>query len=535
LLKLALNIVSPEELVLKEDSIINKVMRVAPIGMAYLNLEGKWLVVNQALYKMFGYQEEAFMKTSFQALTHPEDLPKNMVFINKLIAGEIDVYRVEKRYLHKDGHYVWGGLNVSSLRDEDNKPMLIVAQIVDITARKTAEIEMKKNQEIFQQILQNAPLGKSLLTPDFDWVLINPALCNILGYSKEELLEKKIEDLIFSEDKEIGKEKMIQLFNKEKVRVRSEKRHIHKDGHIIWVELNASIIWSEAAPLYILIQWSDITSLKEKEARIISFNEELETTVEERTKKLKDANKELENFTYVLTHDLRQPLKNMANLSSIILEDYADDLDEEGNYMLSLIEKNANKVDSLIIDMLNYTRSSKFEIQKEAVDLNSLFQQEFEICKSLYLHYHITFKADKLPLVLGDKTALRQVCQNLVSNALKYSSKQEKIEIQISSFKQDNNTVFSVQDNGIGFDESLSFKIFEVFQRLHNESDFDGTGIGMPITAKIIEKHGGKIWAKSSPGNGATFYFTLPVYTPVKFPLKGVEVQPKVSQFNELN
>ena len=492
---------------LKQERLMSRVIEVAPIGMASLGLDGKWLSVNQALCKMLGYNEAEFKSTNFQNLTHPDDIERNLDVTKKMISGETDIYQTEKRYRHKDGHYVWGWLNTSFLKNEKGKPLQYISQIVDISERKKAETKLRHSEIMFRGIIEHAPIGKSLLNPNFKWVIVNPSLCKMLGYTKAELLQKNIEDLILPEDKDIGKELMVKLMNKEVAQVRTEKRHLHKNGSIIWIALNASIIWDESAFLYLLIQWADISPLKNKEKAILKFNEQLERKVKERTKELQEANKELENFTYVLTHDLRQPLKNLSNLSSLILEDYADNLDEEDNYMLQLIEKNATKVDNLIIDMLNYTKSSKYNFKKETVDLNTLFYEEFEIGKKSYKQNSISFKIDKLPLVLGDKAALRQVCQNLISNALKYSSKQEKIDIIITYSMQENKAVFSVKDNGIGFDESLSHKIFEVFQRLHKESDYSGTGIGMPITAKIIEKHNGNIWAKSNLGYGATFYF----------------------------
>lgn len=501
-----------EEQFRQSEHLLNLAMENAPIGMASVGLDGHWLKVNKALYTMLGYTEKELLLSDFQSITHPKDLNKDLTLVEKVLSGEIEKYEMEKRYLHKQGHYVWGLLSFSLLKDKEGKSVHFISQIVNISDRKQAEFKLKQSEELFRKSVNYAPVGHSLLDKKFNWVSVNNALCRIFGYTETEFLQKKIESLILPEDKGIGEAEMFQLMKREIPYAHIEKRHFHKNGSIIWIALNATIIWDNEEFLYLLIQWDDITLVKDKEAEIIKFNEQLESRVKERTYELQEANKELENFTYVLTHDLRQPLSNMANLSGIVKKEYQEVIDEDGQYMLNLIETNANRVDHLIIDMMEYTKSSKSDFKKGQVDLTALFKEEFEIAKGAYQDKLISFTIAPLPMVLGDKNALRQVCQNLLSNALKYSSKKTKIIIQIGGKVDNEDVSISVKDNGVGFDETKSHKIFEVFQRLHKSKDFEGTGIGMPITAKIIEKHGGKISAKSKINEGAIFYFTLPLF-----------------------
>ncbi|MEM1122659.1 MAG: PAS domain S-box protein [Bacteroidota bacterium] len=499
-----------KELIRKEQ-ILELSMIHSPIGMAHVALDGSWIMVNKALLKMFGYSETELLQSDFQSITHPEDLDKDLALLEKTIAGQIDTYRMEKRYLHKSGHYVWGWLSVALLRDEKGEPIHFVSQIVDISERKAAEDELIQKEKLLQKIMKSAPIGMSLLNEKMEWVTINKALYHMFGYEEAAFLQKRIDELILPEDREIGKEKFAALLSKKIARAKVEKRHLHKNGQILWLSLSATIIWDEQKMKYLLVQWTDITPIKEKEKVITHLNQNLENRVKKRTTALRQANKELKNFAYVLTHDLRQPLKNVTNLSGLLKEEYTEQVDEEGQYMLELIHKNTSKVDNLIVDMLDYAKSTNANFKREPVDLKAIFQEKFDLCKTSYNHLLISFELEDLPWVIGDQAALGQVCQNLVSNALKYSSKQPKIIIRVSAEYRAEEAIFQIKDNGIGFDNSKSHKVFEVFQRLHKNSEFEGTGIGMPITAKIIEKHGGRIWVESAVGQGTTFYFTLPI------------------------
>lgn len=499
----------------------------APIGMATVGLEGEWLMVNKALCKMLGYKEAELLAMDFQSITHPEDLDKGLTLIQKFSEGAISQYDIEKRYLHRQGHYIWGWLSVSLLRNEENQPIQFISQIVDISQRKQSELKLKQSEKLFRQSVKYSPIGFSLHDAQFKWVSANNGLCNILGYTEEELLNKNVEDLILPADKEIGYDKMFQMLERKISYARVEKRHLHKDGSIIWMALNTTIIWEANEFKHLLIQWANITPLKNKEAEILKFNEQLESRVKERTLELEEAYRESENFAYVLTHDLRQPLKNMATLPNLLKKEYQEQLDEEGVYILSLMETNANRADTLIVDMLDYMKASRKNFKKSSVDLVKLFREEFEIGKLLYPNIPIFFRVASLPLVLGNEAALRQVCQNLVSNALKYSSKKAEIKIDIQVKVKEEKVIFSIKDNGVGFDEANSSKIFKVFQRLHKSKDFEGTGVGMPISAKIIEKHGGKMWARSKVNEGATFYFTLPL-------LSGTKSRPKSTKLREM-
>jgi len=241
------------------------------------------------------------------------------------------------------------------------------------------------------------------------------------------------------------------------------------------------------------------------------FNKNLEQKIKERTYELEMANKELEAFSYSVSHDLRAPLRSIDGYSKILIEDYGSKLDDEGKRTLQVIVKNALKMGQLIDDLLAFSRLGKQNVTKIILDMNAIAQRATEeIVAQNNKASEITI--DPLLTTKGDSSMLKQVMTNLISNAVKYSTKKEKPLIKIGSYHENDYDVFYVKDNGAGFDMKYYDKLFGVFQRLHSPSEFEGTGVGLALVHRIITKHGGKVWAEGKVNEGATFYFSLPVY-----------------------
>jgi light-regulated signal transduction histidine kinase (bacteriophytochrome) len=221
-------------------------------------------------------------------------------------------------------------------------------------------------------------------------------------------------------------------------------------------------------------------------------------------------NKELEAFTYSVSHDLRSPLRAINGYAEILQEDHGTQFTGETNRILQKIKHNAIKMGNLIDDLLAFSKLGRQAIQKEQVDLNELMEAVIvELNKNQ--PYKGTIKFDSLHKVKADYNLLFQVVFNLVSNGIKYSSKHEQPEIVVSSEEQNGEIILSVKDNGAGFDMKYASKLFGVFQRLHSQEEFEGTGVGLAIVQRIIAKHNGKVWAKGKINEGATFYFSLPI------------------------
>jgi signal transduction histidine kinase len=253
---------------------------------------------------------------------------------------------------------------------------------------------------------------------------------------------------------------------------------------------------------------SAIAERARAEAEARSLNLDLERRVEERTRKLEDANKELESFTYSVSHDLRVPLRAITGFVEILEEDHGHKLDDEGRRVLGIITGNARRMGQLIEDLLALSRLGRTPVSRSTIDMGALVREVLR--EVVPADSNVTCKVQGLPPARGERTMIRQVWLNLLANAVKFSACQPEPEIHVGAFRDDGQTIYFVRDNGVGFDMRYYDKLFGVFQRLHSDEQFQGTGVGLAIVQRVMTRHGGRAWAESAPGAGATFYFALP-------------------------
>jgi light-regulated signal transduction histidine kinase (bacteriophytochrome) len=270
--------------------------------------------------------------------------------------------------------------------------------------------------------------------------------------------------------------------------------------------------------------------------QIKSIYEHLEHRVVERTEQLEAANKELEAFSYSVSHDLRAPLRALDGFSRILLEDYADQLDEDARDYLQIVRDNATQMGHLVDDLLAFSRLSRQTLETENIDMAVLVQRLMHDVRREAGERRVEFIVGALPPCKGDPALLKQVWLNLLLNAVKYSGEREVAVIEVGSCDvrdlpndmvfaaqaaaspeasstgqaaTEEHVVYFVRDNGVGFDMEYSHKLFGVFQRLHRAEDYEGTGVGLAIVQRVLNRHGGRVWAKAEVGKGATFYFSL--------------------------
>ena len=244
--------------------------------------------------------------------------------------------------------------------------------------------------------------------------------------------------------------------------------------------------------------------------RLRQMFEDMKEKVALRTVQLEAAYKELEAFSYSVSHDLRAPLRAIDGFSRILLRDYADKLDDEGKHLLNVVRESTIRMGRLIDDILQFSRTGRLEINVAKVDMEALAHQAFEELRSSVNSDKLQVEIGPLPPTRGDSVMLHQVFTNLLSNAIKFSRTNESPRIEVSSFLSGDETIYLVRDNGTGFDMKYADKLFGVFQRLHTEDEFEGTGIGLAIVKRIITRHGGRVWAEGEVNKGATVYFALP-------------------------
>ncbi len=238
--------------------------------------------------------------------------------------------------------------------------------------------------------------------------------------------------------------------------------------------------------------------------KIDRINNELELT-----------NNEMESFSYSISHDLRAPLRAINGYARILTEDYTSSLDQEGMRLLDVIHQNATRMGFLIDDLLAFSRLGRKEIKKTFINMDELIERLLIETKKSAPH-NAEIIVHPLSPIMADYTLINQVMTNLISNAIKYSSKKDKPVVEISSATENGITIFSISDNGAGFDMEYVNKLFGVFQRLHTQEEFDGTGVGLAIVNRIITKHGGRVWGEGKIEQGATFYFSLPEFKSIK-------------------
>ena len=282
-------------------------------------------------------------------------------------------------------------------------------------------------------------------------------------------------------------------------------------GTTRWTENKLSVIRDEnSKPVSILNEARDITERKLAEEEIKRLNEELDRRVIERTTQLEAVNKELETFSYSVSHDLRAPLRSIDGFSHALLEDYQGKLDATGKSYLERICKATQHMGNLIDDMLKLSRVTQSEFNYQSIDLSKMVQSISDRFQKNNPNNNVKMTIQKGIVIQGDPHSMQIALTNLIDNAWKFTGKQKHPRIEFGATLKENEKIFFIRDNGVGFDMSYVGKLFGAFQRLHTMDEFAGTGIGLATVQRIINRHGGKIWAEGEVGKGATFYFTLP-------------------------
>ncbi|HEU4619795.1 MAG TPA: ATP-binding protein [Gammaproteobacteria bacterium] len=250
--------------------------------------------------------------------------------------------------------------------------------------------------------------------------------------------------------------------------------------------------------------------LEQAEERLRALNAELEERVKARTAELEAANKDLEGFSYSVSHDLRAPIRAITGFCSLLVEDHAEQLDAEARRKLGIVKSEAERMGALIDDLLSFSRLGRKALRPENLDMTALARHAFERLCPAEQAGGIEFRLGSTPSARGDRSLFEQVWTNLLANAIKFSSKKERPVIEVAGLSDEREHVYFVRDNGAGFDPQHAARLFGVFQRLHHDHEFPGTGVGLALVHKIVTRHGGRVWAEGRIGAGATFHFTLP-------------------------
>jgi PAS domain S-box-containing protein len=377
--------------------------------------------------------------------------------------------------------------------------------------QRQTEAALRESETRFRTIFENAAGGVSIVGLDLHLLSANEAYLRMLEYSLDELATCTVFDYTFPEDVTSGQEMTRRVLRGEINSFQQEKRYSTKSGRVVWCLLNVALVRGvNGEPLYFISQVQDVTERKKAEEEIRALNETLEQRVADRTANLEAANRELEAFSYSISHDLRAPLRAIDGFMMILEEEHSAQLDAEGHKVASIVRENAKRMGRQIDELLELSRVSRRELQKTAVGMRGLAQSVFLELVTPHEQDRIRLVLEDIPDIEGDLTCLHQVWTNLLSNAIKFSAKREDSLVEVRARRADGEVVYSVRDNGVGFDMKYSGKLFGVFQRLHAQKDFEGTGVGLAIVQRLIQRHGGRVWAEAQIGEGATFFFALP-------------------------
>ena len=369
----------------------------------------------------------------------------------------------------------------------------------DITGRKNAEVALQETQDYLNSLLNYANAPIIVWDPLFHITQFNRAFERLTGRAAEDVIGTHLDILFPEEQKAHAMEHIRRAVSGERMEV-EEISIQHKDGFVRTVLWNSATLYAQdnKTTLATIAQGQDITERKAAEDEL-----------KQRTIDLEASNKELESFSYSVSHDLRAPLRSITGFSNVLLEDYSDELDNEGKSYLKKISDSGELMGQLMDDLLKLSRVTRGDLTMEKLDLSNMAQKIISDLVKDEPKRKVKVTIAPNMSANGDKNLLGLVLQNLLGNAWKYTGKTAEPRIEMGIVEHNGKQAYFVRDNGVGFDMAYANKLFQPFQRLHNASEFAGTGIGLATVQRIIRRHGGEVWAEGKVGEGATFYFTL--------------------------
>jgi PAS domain S-box-containing protein len=457
---------------------------------------------NKRCYEQLGLPENTVITTEFfHNLIHPDDVAKVREVMQNHLQWDTP-YEIEFRMRQASGQYRYYLARGKTLRDTEGRPLRTTGVRTDITRLKETELALAASERRFLLTFELAPVGIGHIGPNEKFTRLNRKYCEILGYTQEELLQLTFQDITYPEDLAADLALYTQLKNKEIPSYTREKRSIRKDGMLVWVNRSVSIVWDEQGMFdYAIVVVEDITQKKQSEEALASY-----------ATKLEQSNRDLEQFATIASHDLQAPLRKVILFSESLKEKEGANLSETGNDYIERMQRATKRMQDLISDLLSLSRVSRKGNPFQPNQLTDIIHAAMDDLEVIIRETSATVElVGDFPRLEVDERQMQQVFMNLIGNALKFHKDGEAPRVTITSEVRANRCQILVQDQGIGFEPVYAQRIFRVFERLHGESQYPGTGIGLAIVQKIIERHNGTIIAQGQSGQGATFIITLPL------------------------
>lgn len=502
-----------DEFSLLAPNIFQDFFEQCPFGIVFVASDRKILSINPSLVKMWGYSREELRDRTILEITHPEDVQKSIEFMQKVDQLSNAFFTIEKRYICKDGHIMWGRVTTTPIRGETGNTLYHMTLVENID-QNIQTAQALETERLFMKYIMDSTFD-SIYFKDLEtrFVRVNRGTLNkfglktleeITGKTDFDFFPKEIAEVNIAEEKNIL-ETGIPLLDSEGIEMWPD------DRPDTWVSSSKVPVRDQNDTLVGIFGISrDITDRKQKETEIRQLNLSLEKKVSERTKELLLKNKELEEFTYTVSHDLKAPLRGISGYSSLLLQEHAGQLDEEGKNFLSKLIYSAEQLSDLIDDLLAYSRLERREINYSNIALaevvNILLDQSENEIQQKKVSVHLDMEDFK---IFSSYDLLIQIIQNYLDNALKFTACRRTPEIWIEYKNHGATSLLSVRDNGIGFDNVYAEKIFEIFQRLNRADNYPGTGIGLALVKKAAQMLGYRVWGEGVLDEGAIFYLEI--------------------------
>jgi len=549
--------VQSEQARLASERLYSMLFSASPLAIISIDAKGVVQSWNPAAERMFGWSEAEVLGTMLPIVV--EEQRENFVQLMNDYQHDESYSQIELQRIRKDGSTIDVRLSTAIIKDEVGQISSIIGIFDDITEQKHQAEAMRKTSQELNAILDHSPLLIIEIDLEGTILLINQAVALFYNKKPENLEGVQIYELlpddaaislsesvseIISTGAPIAREDRLETPIGERVflstvfplfdstgqissigsitRDITERKIVEDETRRLKESLEATVIENER----LIDQLEDAVSqrtaeLQEKvrtldksQKAMLYMVEDLNETkqhLQKERRKLAQTIQELEAFSYSVSHDLRAPLRHINGYIDLLVRRFPDSLPEQGQHYLDNIVDSANEMGKLIDDLLQFSRTSRQEMQRSKFDMNDLVQEVQTNLKPDYEQRDIVWQVDPLPVVYGDRGLLKLVWLNLLGNALKFTHTQPQARVEIGYYEDQNELVFFVRDNGVGFDMKYSHKLFGVFQRLHGSADFPGTGIGLANLRRIVQRHGGRTWAEGEEDKGAIFYFSLPI------------------------
>jgi PAS domain S-box-containing protein len=521
-----------EEALRESETRFRSYFELGLIGMAITSPHKGLVEVNDELCEILGYERGELFKLKWAELSHADDLPADRDQFNRILAGEIDSYSMDKRFIHKTGQIVNTTLSVRCVRNTVGSVKFFVALVQDTTERKKAEEERERLLQTVQSekerllaLINSIQDEVWFADSDNNISLVNPAVLKEFGLTdlKGEKTEKIAESLkVFLPNgapRPVDEAPLRRALRGEVVSGQEEIMLIPTRGELRHRQVNAAPVKDSSGRIVGSVSViRDITKRKQMEEDLRRSHDELEVRVQKRTAeltatvaRLEQLNRELEEFAFIASHDLQEPLRKIEIFSDLAQKRYAPVVDQTGQDYLDRVHKSAARMRLLLHDLLKLSRVTTKLKPFQEIDLSNIVKEVVEVFEPAINETDGRIEIEPMPVIEADESQMLQLFQNLIGNALKFRDNKKPL-IRVYGRATDLGFCeIMVKDNGIGFDPKFAEQIFKPFERLHSRSEYEGTGMGLAICRKIVERHGGVIRGESEPGKGTTFIVRMPI------------------------